>query len=158
MVRPQNGAARAGSKTRGAGAALGLALTATLAAGCTPVGVAVGAAAAAGTAATSERGLGTTISDDRIWLEINKRWIEHDGQMFDAVKLQVHEGRVLLSGLVEGPEMRVDAVRIAWEVDGVREVINEVVVSDEGDFGSFVQDRWIVSQLRNNLLFDTQVR
>lgn len=127
-------------------------------AGCTPVGVATGVAAVAGTAAASERGLGTTISDDRIWLEINRRWLAHDGGMFQAVKLQVHEGRVLLTGLVERPEMRVDAVRIAWEVEGVREVMNEIVVSGEDAFGGFVQDRWIVSQLRNKLLFDREIR
>lgn len=127
-------------------------------AGCTPVGVATGVGAVAGTAAASERGLGTTISDDRIWLEINKAWLDHDSHMFQSANLQVHEGRVLLSGLVERPEMRVDAVRIAWQVDGVREVINEIRVSGEGDFGGFVQDRWIATQLRNRILFDKEIR
>ena len=51
-----------------------------------------------------------------------------------------------------------DAVRIAWGVDGVREVINEIVVSREGDSESFLRDRWIVSQLRSKLLFDREIR
>lgn len=125
---------------------------------CTPVGVAVGVGAAAGTAASSERGLATTISDDGIWLAINKAWLEHDPAMFQSVKLQVHEGRALLSGLVESPEMRVDAVRIAWQVEGVREVINEIEVSDAGDAGGFLQDRWIATQLRNKIMFDREIR
>lgn len=133
---------------------------AALAAGpaCTRVGVAVGAGAAAGTAATSERGLGTTLSDDRIWIEINHAWLTHDAEMFQAVKLQVHEGRVLLSGLVETPEMRIEAARLAWQVEGVREVMNEIEVSDGGDFGGFLQDRWIVGQVRNKILFDKEIR
>lgn len=149
---------RCGAGLRLALAALALAALSPALAGCTRAGVAVGAAATVGTAATSERGLGTTISDDRIWLEINQKWLEHDSRMFRAVSLQVHEGRALLSGMVEQPEMRVDAVRIAWAVDGVREVINEIELSGAGDFGGFVQDRWIVSQLRNKLLFDKKVR
>jgi osmotically-inducible protein OsmY len=136
---------------------LGL-LTPGFLAGCTRVGVAVGAGAAVGTAASSERGLVTTIDDDRIWLEINQAWLHHDADMFEAAKLQVHEGRVLLSGLVADPNMRVEAVRLAWQVDGVKEVINEIEVSDEGDFGGFLQDRWIVGQLRNKILFDKEVR
>lgn len=143
----------------------GLSLALTLAcalpflfAGCTRIGVAVGAGAMVGTAATSERGLGATIDDDRIWLEINEAWLAHDADMFEAVKLQVLEGRVLLSGLVHSPGMRVEAVRLAWQVDGVKEVIDEIEVSDAGDFGGFLQDRWIVGQLRNKILFDKEIR
>lgn len=127
-------------------------------AGCTRVGLAVGAAATAGSAATSERGFATTVDDDRIWVAINGRLLDRDAKIFEAVKLQVHEGRVLLSGLVDDPELRVEAVRLAWEVDGVREVIDEIEVSGEGDFGGFLQDRWIVSELRNKILFDKKVR
>jgi osmotically-inducible protein OsmY len=126
--------------------------------GCTRVGIATTAVATVGTAATSERGLGTTINDDRIWLEINQAWLAQDSGMFEAVSLQVHEGRVLLSGRVERPDVRVDAVRIAWEVEGVREVINEIEVARATDFGDFLQDNWIISELRNKILFDKQVR
>lgn len=126
--------------------------------GCTRAGVAVGAASAVGTAASSERGLGTTIADDRIWIEINHALLQHDAEMFQAVKLQVHEGRVLLSGLVEAPASRVEAARLAWKVGGVSEVLNEIEVSNAGDLGGFLQDRWIVSQLRQKILFDSEVR
>jgi osmotically-inducible protein OsmY len=129
-----------------------------LSAGCTRVGLAVGAGATVGTAASSTRGLGSTIDDNRIWVEINHRYLQADMEMFEAVKLQVHEGRVLLAGLVERPETRVEAVRLAWQVDGVREVMNEIQVSGEGDFGGFLQDRWIVGELRNKILFDKKVR
>jgi osmotically-inducible protein OsmY len=129
-----------------------------LCAGCTRVGIATTAVAAVGTAATSERGLGATIDDDRIWLEINQAWLAQDADMFQAVSLQVHEGRVLLSGRVEHPDVRVDAVRIAWEVEGVREVINEIEIAHATDFGDFLQDNWIISELRNKILFDNQVR
>jgi len=157
--RPNRPGGQRRAYARGMSAALTLACAFPfLLASCTRVGVAVGAGAMVGTAATSERGLGTTIDDDRIWLEINQAWLAHDADMFEAAKLQVHEGRVLLSGLVHSPDMRVDAVRLAWQVEGVKEVIDEIEVSDAGDFGGFLQDRWIVNQLRNKILFDKEIR
>ena len=129
-----------------------------LCAGCTRIGVATTAVATVGTAATSERGLGSTIDDDRIWLEVNQAWLAEDAEMFQAVSLQVHEGRALLSGRVAHPDTRVDAVRIAWEVGGVREVINEIEIDRPTDFGDFLQDSWIVGELRNKILFDREVR
>ena len=35
------------------------------------------------------------------------------------------EGRVLLTGLVGEQETRIEAVRLVWEVEGVKEVIND---------------------------------
>ncbi len=144
--------------SRGARGGVLLALVLLGLPGCTRVGLAVSAAATAGSAASSERGLVTTIDDDRIWIAINAGWLDRDATMFEAVKLQVHEGRALLSGQVDDPQMRVEAVRIAWQVDGVKEVIDEIEVSGEGDFGDFVQDRWIVAELRSKIVFDKAVR
>ena len=155
-IEAGGGTRRAASRRRAR--VLCLVLLPLFAAGCTRVGLAIGAGATVGTAASSERGLVATIDDDRIWVEINHAYLSADADMFEAVKLQVHEGRVLLAGLVERPEMRVEAVRLAWQVDGVREVMNEIRVSGEGDFGGFLQDRWIVGELRNKILFDRQVR
>lgn len=157
MRREARDAGRAGWRCRLAVVALA-GLVAPGLAGCSKTGLAVGAAATVGSAASSERGLGTTISDDRIWLEINQRWLAHDGQMFQAVSLQVHEGRVLLTGRLERPEMRLDAVRLAWEVDGVREVIDETEIAEPGDLGDAAQDHWIASRLRSKILFDREVR
>ncbi len=33
---------------------------------------------------------------------------------------------MLLSGFVQRPEARVEATRLAWEPDGVREVVDEI--------------------------------
>ncbi len=164
---PATGMGRPGeTETRGHGAARGrgaivvallLALP-LLGAGCTRIGVATTAVATVGTAASSERGLGSTFDDDRIWLAINQAWLAQDTEMFQAVSLQVHEGRALLSGRVARADTRVEAVRIAWDVDGVREVINEIEVDKPTDFGDFLQESWIVGELHNKILFDREVR
>ena len=52
---------------------------------------------------------------------------------------------------------RVEAVRVAWLSDGVREVINEIELSDQDSFAGFARDRWIETRLRAKLLGDKDV-
>jgi osmotically-inducible protein OsmY len=123
-----------------------------------PTSLAIGAAATVAVKASQERGLATSVGDDRIWTEINARWLDADAVMFHKLQLQVHEGRALITGVVQKPEMQVAAIRIAWEVDGVDEVIDEIRVAEQDDFGGNLQDVWIVEQLRGRLLIDRAVR
>jgi osmotically-inducible protein OsmY len=123
-----------------------------------PTGLAIGAAATVAVKASQERGLATSVEDDRIWTEINARWLDADAAMFHKLQLQVHEGRALVTGVVQQPEMQVAAIRIAWEVDGVEEVIDEIRVAEQDDLGGNLQDVGIVEQLRGRLLIDREVR
>lgn len=133
-------------------AALGLAP-----AGCTPTGMAVGGAAAAGVAASEERGLQGALNDTEIRLQINHLWLQESEALFREVNLQVQEGRVLLSGNVPDPETRVTAVRLAWQADGVREVINEIEVADTSSLTDLARDTWIATKLKTRLLLDRDV-
>jgi osmotically-inducible protein OsmY len=123
-----------------------------------PTGLAIGAAATVAVKASQERGLATSVEDDRIWTEINARWLDADAAMFHKLQLQVHEGRALVTGVVQQPDMQVAAIRIAWEVDGVEAVIDEIRVAEQDDLGGNLQDVWIVEQLRGRLLIDREVR
>lgn len=124
-------------------------------AGC--VGAAVGAGAIATSAAVQERGLKGGIDDTVIRARINSLWLDHDVDMYRLVSLSVVEGRVLLTGQVRLPQMRIDAVRLTWKAKGVREVINEIKVTDEGGIISYARDGWISTQLKSRLLFDKKI-
>jgi osmotically-inducible protein OsmY len=134
----------------------GILLLITLAplAGCS---LAVGAGATAGVAASQERGLGGAIKDTTINTEIAKNWINFSPDLFVETSADVHEGRVLLTGTVSNPQVRLDAVRLAWQADGVRQMINEIQVTNEGGVADFAQDSWITGQLRAKITFDTHV-
>jgi len=121
-------------------------------------GVLVGAGAAAGTASMEERGLSAAVSDKVIQATINSRWLEIDPDIFIDVSSQVHEGRVLLSGNVGKPQHRVDAVRVAWQVEGVREVINQIEIHDRSGLIDFARDSWVTTQLTVKLTVDGQVK
>jgi osmotically-inducible protein OsmY len=128
----------------------------TALAGCSPEGVLVGAGATVGVAASQERGLGGAISDTEIRAKINHYWVQSDFDLYRKVSLQVQEGRVLLSGQVPSRDMRLEAVRLAWQADGVKEVINEIEIEDSSTVG-FARDTWISTQLKSKLLFDRDV-
>jgi len=137
----------------------GLALTLLVQlAACSPVGMAVGAGATVANMAMEERGLGNAVRDNVIWTDINGRLLNKDPKLFRNVNLQVQEGRVLLTGFVQKPEDRVEATRIAWEPDGVREVINSVKLGRSRDFGDVSQDQFLVQEINLKLLLDRDIR
>ncbi len=117
----------------------------------------VGAGATAGSAAVQERGITGALDDTQIRMEINHLWLQKDETLYRKVSLQVQEGRVLLTGVVPDPEMRMTAVKLAWQADGVREVINEIEVAEAGSLQGFARDTWISAQLKSRLLFDDEI-
>lgn len=136
-------------------AALAVLLGGLSVSGCATVAITAGTAAAS--AAAEERGVKGVVSDTAIRTEINARWFGHDVDMFVAVKLEVVEGRVLLAGQVEKPEHRLDAVRLAWKANGVKEVINEIRIAKGRGIDDYSRDGWIAAQLRAKILFDKEI-
>ncbi|MDY0240580.1 MAG: BON domain-containing protein [Rhodospirillaceae bacterium] len=123
---------------------------------CAPV--VLGAGATVGVAATEDRGVEGATDDLKIRAEINELWFRHDATMFHEVDLRVHEGRVMLTGAVQKPEYRVDAVRLAWQAAGVREVLDEIQVTNSSSFSDYSRDVIIATDLRGRLMFDGQVK
>lgn len=126
-------------------------------AGCTPVGVAVGAGAAGVTASQKEKGFSRAVDDTWIKAQLNAKFIGENFELFKALAFTVEEGRVLLTGNVPNPDARVEAVRLAWSVDGVAEVINEIAVNDQTSLTDESRDIWISTKLRARMLVDDQI-
>ncbi len=125
---------------------------------CAPIGVAAGAGAAVGVAAVQEKGVSAAARDVRIRAEINGLWLQADENLLYDIELQVQEARVLLTGSVQDPELRLKAVRLCWQVDGVKEVINEIEISDKSGLVNYTRDAKISTELRSTLLVDQDVR
>ena len=123
--------------------------------GC--AGALVGGAAAVGVAAAQERSVGSAIDDATIEFKIKDQFLEKSDKLFTRVSVDAIEGRVLLSGTVETPDNRVDVARMTWQVDGVKEVFNEVEVGDRGGLIDYVKDVRIANELRLKLLTDKEI-
>ncbi len=123
--------------------------------GC--VGIAVGAGATVGVAAYQERGIEAAAKDLSLEAEIVKLWLQKDETLTLKLGVEAYEGRILLTGVVEDPQMRADAVRLAWKVIGVREVINEIQVTSDSGVVDLARDSWITAQLKSKLTLDNKV-
>ncbi len=82
--------------------------------------------------------------------------LEADDKLFTDIGIEVYEGRALLTGRVPNEEMRADAVRITWAVSDVKDVINEVVIS-ENPLSDMANDGWITTQLKTKMTLDDKV-
>ena len=98
--------------------------------------------------AEGDRSLGAVVDDATIKVNISARFLNAGNNIFIDVETTVLEGRVLLTGLVENQEVRIEAVRLVWEVDGVKEVINEIEVGNRETIKDYANDLWINTQAR----------
>lgn len=127
--------------------------------GC--AGAVVGASSAVvGVTAAEERSFGNAIDDTVIETKVESALLQEDiDHLFTRVDVDVHEGRVLLTGSVLHPDHRMKAVQMAWQPEGVKEVINEIQVEGNAlDPKVMAQDAWINTQLSGQILVAKGVR
>lgn len=125
--------------------------------GC--VAAAVTAVTESAVVVAQERSVGDAVDDAGIFAQIKERYLQADtNDLFANVEIKVVEGRVLLTGNVDEPDTQIEAVNLAWQVDGVREVINEIQVSDQSGFSNYARDVWVSAQVRSRLLFGKGIR
>ena len=93
---------------------------------CAPALVGVGTAAVA--ASSTEKGFSTSVADGVINTKLADKFLREDVDLVQGVSITVNEGAVLLTGIVPTQEQKITATRLAWEIKGVREVVNEVTI------------------------------
>ena len=124
---------------------------------CSPVGLAVGAGASLMTASQTEKGLKVSAKDLRIKTEINHNLFQKDHELFGAVKVSVDNGKVLITGSVPSPQDRIEISKLSWKVGNVKEVINEVQVTNKASFTNRAKDLLINKSLQTQLLLDQSI-
>lgn len=138
-----------------AGPAFGLTLALLGNSGCVPL--AIGAGAATGAAVVQERSVGSNVDDTTIRVNLEALLLKEDEPLASMVGVEVLEGRVLLTGSVRTPDDRIRATMITWRSPGVKEVINELQVTDKSGLGNLTKDSWITTKLRAKILADTKI-
>ena len=116
--------------------------------GCSPANILATGGSGALVVAEGERSLGTVIDDATIKVNIAAKFLNAYNNLFVNINTSVLEGRVLLTGLVENQEIRIEAVRLVWEVEGVREIINEIEIGNRSTLKDYASDLWINTQAR----------
>ena len=120
---------------------------------CTPQ-LAVGTASTAIAVSKEERTLGEFVDDTLIKAQIKNLYFDTNENIFFNVDVEVTQGRVLLTGTVDNSDLRIEATRGAWGINGVRTVINELQISNDDNILNFADDLVISTKIRGKLLLN----
>ncbi len=142
-------------KARFAPTAIVLLLSSIGLSGCASAVIGVGTAAVA--ASTTEKGLSTSVADTQIHAKLTDRFVKTDFSLVTAVDITVNDGAVLMTGKVKTPEEKILATRLAWEIFGVREVVNELQVTDKSSIKDIAKDLAASATLRTKLITDGNI-
>jgi osmotically-inducible protein OsmY len=116
--------------------------------GCSPAGIIASGGATTMVIAEGDRSLGTVIDDTTIKINIAQKFLNSENNLFLSIEIKVIEGRVLLTGIVDNQELRINAIQRVWEVNGVKEVINEIQIGDKTTLKEYANDLWINTQIK----------
>ena len=118
---------------------------------------AVGLGTAAVAASTTEKGFSTSVSDTVIEAKLTDKFIQNDASLVTGVQSSVSNGAVLMTGKLDSQEQKILATRLAWEIKGVKEVINEVQIVSEKSIKATAKDLAASAQLRAALIGDQEI-
>ena len=115
---------------------------------CSPQRILATGGGTAMVVAEGDRTLGTVVDDATIKINIAAKFLNAGNNLFVDINTTVLEGRVLLTGLVDNQELRIEAVRLVWEIEGVIEVVNEIEIGNRESIKDYAKDLWINTQAR----------
>lgn len=130
--------------------------------GCAAPVLMFGGIAGAGATLSKEKTVGSSIDDSNIWTKIKAAFLQHNKEIdgiMTSISVEVSEGRVLLTGTVDSVEDRLKVIKLVWEQNGVREVINEIKITN-GKYGfkTYSKDLWITTQVKAKLIANKEIR
>ena len=108
--------------------------------------------------AIDPRSLGTQIDDSIMQKNLSARILLLDKNYFLSVKTKVIDGRIFITGKVEDPEEKLKLTKLAWEIQGVRSVKNDLKIKEDFNFKQSAKDLLITSQLRTALIFNDNIK
>jgi len=118
---------------------------------------AVGLGTAAVAASTTEKGFSTSVSDTVIEAKLTDKFIKNDASLVTGVESSVSDGAVLMTGKLNTQDQKILATRLAWEIKGVKEVINEIQIVSEQSLKTTAKDMAASAQLRAALIGDQEI-
>ena len=118
---------------------------------------AVGLGTAAVAASTTEKGFSTSVSDTVIEAKLKDKFIQNDASLVTAIQSSVSNGSVLMTGKLDSQDLKILATRLAWEIKGVKEVVNEIQIVNEKSLKTTAKDLAARAQLRAALIGDQEI-
>lgn len=108
--------------------------------------------------ALDPRSLGTQIDDSIMDKNLETRLLLLNKSYFLSVNIKVLDGRIFITGKINGLEEKLKITKLAWETEGVRSVKNDLKVKEKFNFKQSAKDLLITAQLRTALVFNKQIK
>ncbi len=107
----------------------------------------------------NERTMGAKLNDNEIETAAKVNIKKADPQLENAhINIDSFNGIVLLTGQVPSDELRNLVADTVYKLNPVREIHNELVVSDPTDFAARAKDTWISTKIKAQLLADSETQ
>ena len=108
--------------------------------------------------ALDPRTVGTQIDDSIMQKTLSAKILSRDKKYLITVKTKVIDGRIFITGKVDGPEEKLLITKLAWETKGARSVRNDIKIKEEFNFKQSAKDILITSQLRTALIVNKNIK
>ena len=125
--------------------------------GCSPTSFLSSSMATMSTG-SQERGFGGYITDGEIKTRLNLILFRRNYEMYQQIDIHVYEGRVLLTGNVPTEKIKEDAVKLVWQVPGVKSVMDETIVAPMRTFAQYAKDKWLTTRVDMGLFLDQTIK
>jgi osmotically-inducible protein OsmY len=113
--------------------------------------------------ATREKSLKQTQSDIAIYTTLTADLYKNGLNNFsNSVDASINEGRVLLTGIARDDRKAKLASKLAWNIKGVKEVIDEIQLIDQNqsmvkDFSKNFYDTYVTSKIETQMMFTKNI-
>lgn len=141
-------------------AAMVVAVVSTLTTGCAPLifGGAVMAGSTTVSSAADRRSMGAQVNDGVLETRVNAEISRVLGQNAKThITVTAYNGRVLLTGEVETPELKAGAAKTARESLDVKQVIDELAVMQPVGLTQRMSDSTLATKVRSNIVGNKNV-
>ena len=104
-----------------------------------------------------ERSFNNYVEDTIILAQLKNEYFSNNENIFFQVSVDIREGRVMLTGIVEKIDERIEATKLAWGIKGVNEVINEIQISNDEGILDYADDLIMKTKINAKLLLEKNI-
>ena len=104
-----------------------------------------------------ERSFSNYVEDTIILAQLKNAYFSTNEKIFFNVGIEVIEGKVLLTGTVEQIDERIEATKLAWGIEGVNEVLNEIQITNDDNILDYADDLVMKTKINAKLLLEKNI-
>ena len=124
---------------------------------CATVAI-IGGGTVVGTSVLKEKSPIESVSDTILSTRVSTAIYKISPDVHATVGINVQEQEVLLTGVVATDELKNEVEKSVWSTSGVKQVYNDIQISDVPPIKNYAKDSWITSQVKTKLLGSSKIR